>query len=227
MTGRPLPPTPDPQTPYLVPVQRLDSVTPLSLDAATNLAPVPAVVVPPAAATPAATLGPAPGSTSTTTAPDVGSTESSTEKSKRKSKSSCFEPVARKRSPSPDEDDNSKMAEPPSKRAKRTDSSTMWERNNTKSRGDSQQGTGASERSRGGRDEGRKRHDRDDRRNRSRSPNKGDRRRERSRSRDRNAGRASTGGRDGGDRKVRERSTSRDRHRSRKGELLLWPYNCK
>ncbi|KAI9813805.1 MAG: hypothetical protein M1827_003595 [Pycnora praestabilis] len=122
------------------------------------------------------------------------------------------------------------MAEPPLKRARRTDSSAMWDRNDdsAKSAG---QGTPrdmnsiSSERDRGGRDEGGRRNGaRDDRRYRSRSRERIDRRRERSRSGDRQKGTTrERDGHGGRDRKGRERSLSRDRHRPRKGDFYDGP----
>jgi hypothetical protein len=117
------------------------------------------------------------------------------------------------------------MAEPPQKRAKRTDSSTMWGRNDARKvsverdlrgvdtrpserdrdrshRSDQKQGAGLEER-----------------RYRSRSRDGNERRRDRSRSRDRERARDGLRQRDGHIRRerVRSRSRSRDRHRSRRG----------
>lgn len=121
------------------------------------------------------------------------------------------------------------MTEPPAKRAKRTDSSAMWDRNERPSRPpvDRDMKDAASGRDRReDRDRDRERgHGRDDRRHRSRSRDRIEKRRERSRSRENDGGRYRNGdkgresreARDGRDRRDRERSTSKERHRSRRG----------
>ena len=121
------------------------------------------------------------------------------------------------------------MAEPPAKRAKRTDSSAMWDRNERPSRppADREMKDSATGRDRrGDRDRDRERgYGRDDRRHRSRSRDRVEKRRERSRSREHDGGRYRNGdkgresreARDGRDRRDRERSTSRERHRPRRG----------
>lgn len=134
------------------------------------------------------------------------------------------------------------MAEPPAKRAKRTDSSAMWDRNDRPSRplverdvkdaapGRERREDRDRDRDRlrdGDRDRNRDRdrqHDRDDRRHWSRSRDKAVKRRERSRSQQHDGGRHTNGdkGREarvGRDRRDRERSMSRDRHRSRRGRV--------
>ena len=125
------------------------------------------------------------------------------------------------------------MAEPPAKRAKRTDSSTMWERNSPRPTDSSHEArltnsttTGVREK----RDDKARHHGRDERRHRSRSK---ERRRDRSRSRDRTekprrersysrergARRYKDVERDGvRDRRDRQRSRSREKHRSRRGQ---------
>lgn len=117
------------------------------------------------------------------------------------------------------------MAEPPAKRAKRTDSSAMWDRNERPPRPPLDRDTKDAASGRDRRDDRDRDRDRDrgqgrdDRRHRSRSRNRVEKRRERSRSRERDGGRSRNGdkGRDGGNRKDRERSTSRERHRPRRG----------
>lgn len=128
------------------------------------------------------------------------------------------------------------MAEPPAKRAKRTDSSAMWERNDPRPIDASHQAraTNGASGVREKRDDRDRHHGRDDRRHRSRSK---DRRRNRSRSRDRpeksrrersysrerGGRRHKDGERDGvRDRKDRERSRSRDKHRSRRGRCTAF-----
>lgn len=125
------------------------------------------------------------------------------------------------------------MTEPPAKRAKRTDSSAMWERNTSRRSASPYQArptNGNTDiRDRNRRDDRERHHGRDDKRYRSRSR---DRRRERSRSRDRVEKRRDRsysrerdsrrhhrdGERNGGkDRRDREMSRSRERHRPRRG----------
>lgn len=130
------------------------------------------------------------------------------------------------------------MAEPPAKRAKRTDSSAMWDRNERPSRPpvdrdtkDAASGRDRPENRDGDRDRGQVR---DDRRHRSRSRDRVEKRRERSRSRARDGGRYRNGdkGRDGRDRRDRERTTSRERRRPRRGRsygssiVSIYCYSC-
>lgn len=130
------------------------------------------------------------------------------------------------------------MAEPPAKRARRTDSAAMWDGNHRDAKAPEREpkdhkGRG-SERDRGGRRDGTRTHGREDRRHRSRSGGGGDRRRLRSRSRDRGETRSRGGerdnkeGREGRERRDRERTASRERHRSRRGEtkLIRLHYGC-
>ena len=128
------------------------------------------------------------------------------------------------------------MAEPPAKRAKRTDSSAMWERSDTRrttENGSSHTTNGTSNRGerRGDRDH---RYDRDDqkyrsrsrdrRRDRTRSRDREERRRDKSYSPDRGGRRYKDKGRDGvRDRRYDERSRSRHRRRSRRGWCTLPP----
>ena len=106
------------------------------------------------------------------------------------------------------------MAEPLAKRARRTDSSAMWEQTE-RPRRDTRDGTPRTDRERSAAEDGR-RGDRDgDRRHRSRSRDRHDRKRERSRERDRPTDRRD--GRDGRDRRW-ERSLSRDRRRGRRDD---------
>ena len=112
------------------------------------------------------------------------------------------------------------MTEPPAKRAKRTDSSAMWERNSSRA-ADTDHRYGAAKEMSNGRDRRDHRdlnHRRDDGRRSSRSRDRKEKRRDRSRSRDRDDGRYKNGERGGDrDRRNRERTTSRERHRSRRG----------
>ena len=136
------------------------------------------------------------------------------------------------------------MDEPPAKRAKRTDSSAMWDKDDQSPRAlerhtprkASKDPASRSDR----RDDRPKVNGRDERRHRSRSRERIGKRRERSRSRDRDVGRYRNGdrGRDVGERRERDkdrdrdrdrngdrhrdrdRSTSRDRQRSRRGKLI-------
>ncbi|KAL8725767.1 MAG: hypothetical protein Q9166_007167 [cf. Caloplaca sp. 2 TL-2023] len=136
----------------------------------------------------------------------------------------------------------SKMAEPPAKRAKRTDSAAMWDRNSkpTDTRDKPQEPPAESRRkeNRERKDDKDRKHGRDgrDRRSRSRSrervrdrDHEREGRRQRSTSRDRGGGRHVNGDRsrsrerDGkrrrdGERRDRDRSVSRDRHRSRRDD---------
>ena len=131
---------------------------------------------------------------------------------------------------------DSDMAEPPAKRAKRTDSSAMWERSSSRPadvehhKGRSTNESGTTREKRDNRD---RYHGRDERRHRSRSRDRAEKWRERSRSRDRerrDGGKKRSGSwdRDGGrhrngdrgderEKRDRKRSTSRERHRSRRG----------
>ena len=123
------------------------------------------------------------------------------------------------------------MTEPPAKRAKRTDSSTMWERHSPRPTDGSLQAraTNSTSSIREKREDRERHHGRDDRRHRSRSK---ERRRDRSRSRDRpekprrersysrerGSRRHKDSERDGiRDRRDRDRSRSREKHRSRRG----------
>ncbi|KAE8148483.1 hypothetical protein BDV25DRAFT_158214 [Aspergillus avenaceus] len=101
------------------------------------------------------------------------------------------------------------MAEPPAKRARRVDSSTMWEMDDRRTRSpevDSEIGR-SPRRDVYTKEDGRRDGPRDERRYRSRSRERRDRRRDRSRSRDR---------RDR-DRRDRDRSVSRDRYHDKRG----------
>ncbi|KAG5297052.1 U4/U6.U5 tri-snRNP-associated protein 3 [Histoplasma ohiense] len=104
------------------------------------------------------------------------------------------------------------MAEPPAKRARRTDSSTMWEMNDTKSHSDDYDNNelhgGMSKREASTKDD-RKRGNMSRNERRSRSRDRDDRRRDRSRSRDRRDKSRS--------RERRERDRDRDRDRDRAG----------
>lgn len=130
------------------------------------------------------------------------------------------------------------MAEPPAKRAKRTDSAAMWESHhkssNTADRNREPRTNGQlkEKRDRGGEDNHHHGHDGRKRRSRSRSRERArdrERRRDRSKSRDRggrrytNGNRSRSPDRDGRkrpdeDRKRRDRSLSKERHRSNRGE---------
>ncbi|MCJ1465057.1 hypothetical protein MMC07_003673 [Pseudocyphellaria aurata] len=124
-----------------------------------------------------------------------------------------------------------KMAEPPAKRAKRTDSSAMWERNSartdtelklsstndassTRQKREEREKRGDRERldERERRDERNRYLGRDDRRHRSRSRDRVEKRRERSRSRERERDR------DRGNRGKRSRSGDRDGGRHKNGD---------
>lgn len=117
------------------------------------------------------------------------------------------------------------MAEPPSKRAKRTDSPTIPDRNDAPKRPtdrdtrDSETRSSHRDRDRNPRGDHRQGPGRDERRYRSRSRERNDRRRDRSRSKERERLRDGLRERDGHGRRDRERSRSRsrDRYRSRRG----------
>lgn len=131
-----------------------------------------------------------------------------------------------------------KMAEPPAKRAKRTDSSAMWDRNSKRSTDSehkprSTNEAGGVREKRGDRerpdekerrDERDRHHGRDDRRHRSRSRDRTEKRRERSRSRERERDRDRAGrskrsrsrDRDGGKHKSGERGEDRDKRDRRR-----------
>lgn len=134
------------------------------------------------------------------------------------------------------------MAEPPAKRARRTDSAAMWDRTSKpsdtrdKPQDSTKGGKRPGDRSREERDNRDHRHGRDEPSRRSLSPS-GDRtrdrdrerRKERSRSRDKGLGRPVNGDRSrsrtrggkrrrDGERRDRERSGSGERQRSRRGE---------
>lgn len=129
------------------------------------------------------------------------------------------------------------MAEPPTKRAKRTDSAAMWERTSRPT--DTKDKPRDPPRDTRHKDDRNRKHGREDwtRRSRSRSRDRrrdrdGERRRDRSKSRDRKGTRPMNGSyspqrerdekrrRDEGRRdRDRDRSVSRERHRSRRGKL--------
>ncbi len=122
------------------------------------------------------------------------------------------------------------MAEPPAKRAKRTGSSAMWERNASQpadSPQDRRPINGNTE-SRGNRDRNHGREDRrhrsrsrDKRRERSRSKERAGQKRERSYSKERDGRRHRNADRNGGhDRRDKERSRSRNKHRARRGGMI-------
>ncbi|KAL8877649.1 MAG: hypothetical protein Q9198_004371 [Flavoplaca austrocitrina] len=136
-------------------------------------------------------------------------------------------------------DCSANMAEPPTKRAKRTDSAAMWERTSrptdTKDKPRDPPRDTRHKDDRDRKDENGRKHGREDRIRRSRSRSRdrrrdrdGERRRDRSRSRDRKGTRPMNGSyspqrerdgkrrRDEG-RRDRDRSLSRERHRSRRG----------
>lgn len=125
------------------------------------------------------------------------------------------------------------MVEPPAKRARRTDSSAMWDMNDnsTRSDGESKESSGtlrkpapgSEEVSRNGSSRGERRV-----RSRSRSRDRGERRRDRSRSRDRRPrdyprDTRRDSDRDGRGVKGRERSLSRERYSSRRG-MYIYTY---
>ncbi|KAJ5896012.1 uncharacterized protein N7473_005411 [Penicillium subrubescens] len=108
------------------------------------------------------------------------------------------------------------MAEPPAKRARRVDSSTMWEKNDShtvSAEQDSDHGRRRSPHPRDDRRDG----PREDRRYRSRSRDRNDRRRERSWSRDRRDRDRRDRDRDGRGARDRMRSASRERGHDRRG----------
>ncbi|CAI7569093.1 unnamed protein product [Penicillium discolor] len=103
------------------------------------------------------------------------------------------------------------MAEPPAKRPRRIDSSTMWDSNDKRPRAPDQESDRDRRRSPAPRD------DRRDGRYRSRSRERKDGRRERSWSRDRRDRDRRDGDRDGRGAQDRKRSTSRERNQDRRG----------
>ncbi|CEJ59520.1 Putative Podospora anserina S mat genomic DNA chromosome 2, supercontig 2 (Fragment) [Penicillium brasilianum] len=108
------------------------------------------------------------------------------------------------------------MTEPPAKRARRVDSSTMWEKNDShtvSAEQDSEHGRRRSPHPRDNRRDG----PREDRRYRSRSRDRNDRRQERSRSRDRRDRDRRDRDRDGRGARDRMRSGSRERGSDRRG----------
>ncbi|KAI9934046.1 hypothetical protein ASPWEDRAFT_36032 [Aspergillus wentii DTO 134E9] len=109
------------------------------------------------------------------------------------------------------------MAEPPAKRARRVDSSTMWDMDERKTRSPepSSEFDKSPRRDPYSKDDRRRGGPRDDRRFRSRSRDRRDRRRERSRSRDRDR---RDRDRDGRGPRDRERSASRERYYDRRGK---------
>jgi U4/U6.U5 tri-snRNP-associated protein 3 len=125
------------------------------------------------------------------------------------------------------------MAEPPTKRARRTDSSAMWDTNDKRSRLSHTPETEADQarpsRYGSSRPENSRTSTKDDRRYRSRSRDRYARKRDRSwsrdsyeRTRERDRDRDRDGGKrdsykDGGGVRDRDRSTSRDRYNSRRG----------
>lgn len=109
------------------------------------------------------------------------------------------------------------MAEPPAKRARRVDSSAMWDASDSVDRS-ADAATLDQERRRPPRDD-RRDGPRDDRRHRSHSRDREDRRRERSWSRDRRDRRDRD--RDGRGARDRKRSTSRERGNDRRGKQQL------
>lgn len=132
------------------------------------------------------------------------------------------------------------MAEPPAKRAKRTDSAAMWEHTSkptdTRNKPRDPPGDTKPKEGRDRRDDKARKHGREERPRRSRSRSRerrrdrdGQRRKDRSRSEERRGGRLANGShsppreRDGkrrreGERRDRDRSLSRERHRSRRGK---------
>ncbi|KAJ5475820.1 hypothetical protein N7475_001549 [Penicillium sp. IBT 31633x] len=110
------------------------------------------------------------------------------------------------------------MGEPPAKRARRVDSSTMWDSKDTRSRAPEQESDRDRRRSPAPRDERR------DARYRSRSRERIDGRRERSWSRDRRDRDRRDGDKDGRGAGDRKRSTSRERIQDRRGNA---PKNVK
>ncbi|BCS02290.1 SNUT3/LISCH7 family protein [Aspergillus luchuensis] len=112
------------------------------------------------------------------------------------------------------------MTEPPAKRARRVDSSAMWDQDDRRTRSPEVEPdyTRSPRREHIAKDDGRRDGPRDDRRYRSRSRDRRDRRRDRSRSRDRRD--RDRRDRDGRGMRDRERSVSRDRHYDRRGYPL-------
>ncbi|KAL3495549.1 hypothetical protein BJX62DRAFT_174252 [Aspergillus germanicus] len=114
------------------------------------------------------------------------------------------------------------MAEPPAKRARRVDSSAMWDMEERRTRSPEADSAGDKASRRDAHiEDGRRDGHREDRRYRSRSRDRREKRRERSRSREyRNRDRDRDGrdrDRDGRDARTRDRSTSRDRYSERRG----------
>ena len=111
--------------------------------------------------------------------------------------------------------------EPPAKRAKRTDSSAMWEHNSSRTADRDYRYSAVKEMSNGRdrRDDRDRYRGRDDGRRRSRSRDRPEKRRDRSRSRERDSVKYRNGERGGErDRRDMERTASRERHRSRRGQ---------
>lgn len=117
------------------------------------------------------------------------------------------------------------MTEPPAKRARRVDSSAMWDQDDRRTRSPEVEPdyTRSPRREHIAKDDGRRDGPRDDWRYRSRSRDRRDRRRERSRSRDRRDRDRRDRDRDGRRMRDRERSVSRDRHYDRRGMPRLKP----
>ncbi|KAI9036691.1 SNUT3/LISCH7 family protein [Aspergillus affinis] len=112
------------------------------------------------------------------------------------------------------------MTEPPAKRARRVDSSTMWDMNDEEGRPDEAESDfdRSPRRETHSKEDGRRDGPRDDRRYRSRSRDRRDRRRDRSWSRDRRDRDRDRKERDRDERGPRDRrSVSRDRHHERRG----------
>ncbi|PYH94249.1 DUF1777-domain-containing protein [Aspergillus ellipticus CBS 707.79] len=108
------------------------------------------------------------------------------------------------------------MTEPPAKRARRVDSSTMWDQDDRRTRSP-EPGSEYTRREQFAKDDRRRDVPRDDRRYRSRSRDQRDRRRDRSWSRERRDRDRRDRDRDGRGTRDRERSTSRERHNDRRG----------
>lgn len=122
---------------------------------------------------------------------------------------------------------DSKMTEPPTKRARRVDSSTMWELNDRRTHSPtpiSELDRSPRRESHGKEDAGRRDGTRNDRRFRSRSRDRRDPGREMSRSRDRRDRDRDRRDRNQDGRSVRdrERSTSRDRQFDRRGKGFFY-----
>ncbi|PYI10760.1 DUF1777-domain-containing protein [Aspergillus sclerotiicarbonarius CBS 121057] len=113
------------------------------------------------------------------------------------------------------------MTEPPAKRARRVDSSAMWDQDDRRTRSPELESDHARSprREQFAKDDGRRDGPRDDRRYRSRSRDRRDRRRDRSWSRDRRDRDRDRRDRDrdGRGTRERERSISRERHYDRRG----------